>query len=437
MPAQIAPAADAKPAPQPASHDGIAWDERPTTAPTEVELVTVIKRWEVVSGQHEVLKLSGLLEMYWTDPRLAGYPLKRGLPEAIWRPEIIACQGFKMDKAEKYAVLPKFYNKEGGEMSDGRLQFVVEFSFGEAGWNISDDLERMRLFPFDSTRVDVSIIFSGTRRKEMLDLEIKPVLTRPNPPNRVKAGHPLQHIEWLCTRHSDDYEMVAVSYALGSHPRPGFFSLPHHTADTRMADLLLSFQIKRTPSFYVAKGIRPLFLVALFGFAVFGLESNDLGTRLSILAALFLTTYAVQWIVIERLPRLPFSTVLDHVAQSVVTALLLMCLVSLASYRLGRDGCDDDGCGFDRKLGGRVDAVGAAVVAAFLLLETVAYRIVYSASRSTKTGWSRPWRKGGYLRNKRFVPYEAYRLVTDEAFVAVNGRSFLGAGARVDDVRAF
>ena len=202
----------------------------------------------------------------------------------------------------------------------------------------------MRLFPFDSTRVDVSVIFSGTRRKEMLDLEIKPVLTRPNPPNRVKAGHPLQHIEWLCTRHSDDYEMVAVSYALGSHPRPGFFSLPHHTADTRMADLLLSFQIKRTPSFYVAKGIRPLFLVALFGFAVFGLESDDLGTRLSILAALFLTTYAVQWIVIERLPRLPFSTVLDHVAQSVVTALLLMCLVSLASYRLGRDGCDDDGC---------------------------------------------------------------------------------------------
>ena len=41
------------------------------------------------------------------------------------------------------------------------------------------------------------------------------------------------------------------------------------------------------------------------------------------------------------------------------------------------------------------------------------------------------------MRNKRFVPYEAYRLVTDEAFVAVNGRSFLGAGARVDDVRAF
>ena len=131
MPAQIAPAADAKPAPEPASHDGIAWDERPTTAPTEVELVTVIKRWEVVSGQHEVLKLSGLLEMYWTDPRLAGYPLKRGLPEAIWRPEIIACQGFKMDQAEKYAVLPKFYNKEGGDASDGRLQLVVEFSFGK------------------------------------------------------------------------------------------------------------------------------------------------------------------------------------------------------------------------------------------------------------------------------------------------------------------
>ena len=220
--------------------------------------------------------------------------------------------------------------------------------------------------------------------------------------------------------------------------------LPHHDENTRVADLLLSFHIKRTPSFYVSKGIRPLFMVALFGFIVFGLESDDLGTRISVLAALFLTAFAVQWVTIERLPRLPFSTILDHVAQSVVNALVLMCIVALISYRLGRppnscsandDGDDDeiDSCTFNKELGAFIDIAGAALVMGFLLLETIGFRIFFSVWRSTKvTGWNRPWCEGLFLLNKRFVPHEAYRLITDEAFVARNGSKFLGAGKRIE-----
>ena len=78
----------------------------------------------VVSPARELFAL----EMYWTDPRLAGYPLKRGLPEAIWRPEIIACQRTRPRSTRSSRSLR---NKEGGDASDGRLQLVVEFSFGK------------------------------------------------------------------------------------------------------------------------------------------------------------------------------------------------------------------------------------------------------------------------------------------------------------------
>ena len=42
------------------------------------------------------------------------------------------------------------------------------------------------------------------------------------------------------------------------------------------------------------------------------------------MAALFLTVFAIQWIAIERLPRLPFSTILDTVAQCAIGGLMMM-----------------------------------------------------------------------------------------------------------------
>ena len=46
-------------------------------------------------------------------------------------------------------------------------------------------------------------------------------------------------------------------------------------------------------------------------------------SRISIMAALFLTVFAIQWIAIERLPR-PFSTILDTVAQCAIGGLMMM-----------------------------------------------------------------------------------------------------------------
>ena len=53
-------------------------------------------------------------------------------------------------------------------------------------------------------------------------------------------------------------------------------------------------------------------------------------------------------------------------------------------------------------------------------------------TRGARTGASRPWAKGPYLRNKRFRPTsEAYHLRVDDAFAAKHGKKYLGQGERV------
>ncbi|CAD7940716.1 unnamed protein product [Amoebophrya sp. A25] len=54
------------------------------------------------------------------------------------------------------------------------------------------------------------------------------------------------------------------------------------------------------------------------------LEVNELAGRLQVILALFLTLFAIQWTLLERLPKFPFLTVLDNVAYAVIIALFLM-----------------------------------------------------------------------------------------------------------------
>ena len=114
----------------------------------------------------------GFLEIYWTDPRLAGREIEaEGVPADIWRPRIAACPGLKMPEAEAYKQLPTFFKKD--PVSDGRVKMVIPMAFGDEGWDLNDDLSRLRAFPFDGARIDLSVIFGGARR----DVRRRPIPT--------------------------------------------------------------------------------------------------------------------------------------------------------------------------------------------------------------------------------------------------------------------
>ena len=104
------------------------WDERPMppaerpqeedgrvskndNRPVVVELVFALKKWEVVAHDgKETFKITGNIEMYWTDDRVIGFPTARKpMPENMWRPRLTGCAGFDLGKAEIYEQIHRVY----------------------------------------------------------------------------------------------------------------------------------------------------------------------------------------------------------------------------------------------------------------------------------------------------------------------------------------
>ena len=113
---------------------------------------------------------------------------------------------------------------------------------------------------------------------------------------------------------------MCLGYAVGSN----HVDVWGNPAGSRTS-LCLSLQIARTPNFFIYKSIIPLYLVLIFAFMTyFSLEPSNLPSRISVVSALFLTIFGIQWLSIERLPRLPFNTILDTVASSAIAGLMFM-----------------------------------------------------------------------------------------------------------------
>ena len=323
--------------------EDVVWRRRPGAgaAPTKITVVTCFFDWEVTNAHgKEILNWSGATEFYWEDPRLVGFPMDSGVPSDIWRPRPMGNRGFDLGDAEKGKQMPDFGNS--GKVSNGKLKLVARWKIGGGGGNLSEQLGRFRAFPFDSLRVDNSMIMVKGHSEDDVAPYYDVQFDRPNLKNRLKDGI-YQHVDWTACRHSDDYDLVCFGYAVTKNHEewngpPGTFT-----------GIAYSLHIARTPNFYVRKGIVPLYLVSLFGLFTFFLEPAMLAERVSVLSALFLTVYAIQWVTIERLPRLPFNTVLDGVAESVVGILIFNLAGMCVSFRAGRppEGCFGDCVDFD------------------------------------------------------------------------------------------
>jgi len=133
---------------------------------------------------------------------------------------------------------------------------------------------------------------------------------------------------WQIRSHHGEYKLHAFSYGIANHMSP--------QTNVTYWDLLFSLHLSRVPNFYVIKGIAPLYVCACFGLMTYFVEPDDLGTRLALLFALFLTCFAIQWVVVERLPNLPFLTILDEVAFFSVLFLFAIAGTQCCVYRLTR-----------------------------------------------------------------------------------------------------
>lgn len=416
-----------------ARRDDIAWTERPCT-PIVVEVVWKLISMDVVATNAEWLHLRVKLELYWVDPRLVGRPLAQGVPPEIWRPDTTGCPGLKMEAAERGELRPSFFSpKPGDTASDGRLELIVPITLGEEGWNLAEsNLRRMENFPFDGLRVDLSVTTAGPRREVDTDVEFS--FRRPNiSDDAVARGGKWQQLDWNCSGVAGDYRVTAISIGRARHPPPAWYRQPHHAPGAQMRNLVLSLHLQRCSYFYVWKGIIPLYLIAVYGFVTFAMDPADLGDRCGVLSGLFLTSFAVQFVSVERLPRLPFATTFDQVTNSVMATLAVMVVGQCVAYQLGVGGSWSmtDESPFDRRLATTVDYAVAACSLCYLACYSLLYRVVYCVRHSRRTsGANARWRDGPFFRN-RWVADEGWRVELNERFHEAHRSKFLGMGEPV------
>ena len=411
---------------------GIEWADRPVTygsggksLPTEVHVVLALNRVVVTTkDSQEFLTVKAALEFYWTDTRLAGFPEKASIPADIWRPELTACSGLTVAGIEDYAKTPTFDMKPNSRQ-DGLLKLVGNLVLQKDGHNLSEDLERMRAFPFDGGRVDLSMAMFGNRRRENFQ-QVQLAWKRPNLPDRVADSwfgeH--QHINWhIPNKFSGDYEICALSYGTLF---AGWNGGTQHVA--------ISIHLKRSPGFYVLKGIFPLYATMMYGMMTFFIDASQLGSRMSQLTALFLTCFAIQWVILERLPRLPFLTILDHIFFSSVLCLFIIGAGNCAANIAGNPRRVQ---GFDYEASDAVDYAAAATVFAFVHFFTIGYRWLWQMRTLQRRGGGadRTWSQGKEMRNKLFSPVagQTWRLAIDNHFVTrAANKVFLGMGSAVE-----
>eukprot|EP00041_Stephanoeca_diplocostata_P021106 m.485513 g.485513 ORF g.485513 m.485513 type:complete len:227 (+) comp21735_c0_seq26:144-824(+) len=109
------------------------------------------------------------------------------------------------------------------------------------------------------------------------------------------------------------------------------------TSGKKYADIGLSMRIARDVTFYVNKIALPLWSILAFGCMSFAFEPDDLGSKMELVAGMFLTSFAIQWVVLDRLPRTPYLTAVDRLVTLSMGLLFLMALGGCIAFRVTMD----------------------------------------------------------------------------------------------------
>mmetsp|Transcript_4815 Transcript_4815/g.11847 ORF Transcript_4815/g.11847 Transcript_4815/m.11847 type:complete len:531 (-) Transcript_4815:417-2009(-) len=308
------------------------WAARPATAEERkngfrsketalpVHVTFWVQQWKVVAKDgHELIEMKMRLLITWRDYRLANWSLEEEVPPDIWKPEIFIVGEGGMDIDDKDLEKPPSFATR--ERHNGELEWILFTK--ETQFEVLSSADGLRSFPFDSARYDFIVCLSGEKR-----LEGSPEVRFEFEKSCSQAMYVPVTDPQKCT--SGDFDLVGISYAKGAHVS--------QANPDGYEDLLLSLHVKRNPKFYLFKTCFPLYAILVFGSLSYCLEVADLSGRLNLIFAMFLTCFALQWIVLDRLPRVPYMTVLDGIITIVNGSLLLMGLGSaLCALVLSRD----------------------------------------------------------------------------------------------------
>ena len=99
------------------------------------------------------------------------------------------------------------------------------------------------------------------------------------------------------------------------------------------SELVVEFEIRRDPTYYVTKVVIPLALIVAISWGVFWMDGNELGDRMAISFTGILTAVAYQFIVSDKLPEHVYDTFLDNFILLAFFNLVLTIIINVIVYQ--------------------------------------------------------------------------------------------------------
>ena len=296
----------------------VNWSDRPVPADGGVTRVSVelnVQEFKVDTHNGEFLQATFWVVLEWEDPRLLAAGIDTSdpsaMPKDIWRPAACFPTNFAWADDEPPVT---FLSLAPGRLMWWRQTKPTHVDISSAGGGE----ERFRSFPFDSARIDWLFCMSDEVKLET-DVDIELDFDRRN----VKSqGGELRQCEWVGQRRQGEFVCTAVTFGVFKHSSPN--------TGLVYRDCIWSLHIVRDPTYYIFKGAVPIYVIVGFALFQFAMDvDQELTDRLNFLVALMLSSFAIQWTVTDRLPRVPFLTSLDRLIFASLLALFMMALGSV------------------------------------------------------------------------------------------------------------
>ncbi len=229
---------------------------------------------------------------YWTDPRLAGWPVDTELPPRLWGPKIELKNGLGDVQEEDitFALVNSAAN---------RLQRFRRFT------GTVDNPMDLRNFPFDMDRIELQ--FSTYSLWSSLDNE-KTGYAMKGRSYRMRPVRELGEGDWLWLGWSGaigEWSLHGVSTKVEEQPA--------WANGTQQTNIPVSFHVTRKSSYYFWKALLPLYLLFALSMTTFQFDTDNLEARLAQVSTHFIAAFAMLYVVGASLPKTDFLTKIDVV----------------------------------------------------------------------------------------------------------------------------
>ena len=347
------------------------WEKRPGSEgeqPTRVNVKISFNSWHIrIIDGHEHFEADLNLDIYWRDPRLTNWG-KKAVPKNIWKPEFIS-NPVEADPSRSEEV-PTIADRNA---DDGWLMYQLPMK--KFNVNLNEDFHRLMNFPYDSLRIDAFVCLSGELRLEnskdiVLQLE-----------NKNKHGQ-ISNIFMGAARERSEFILEGLSYGLAEHSSPNIKDQVYH-------DVVFSFHLTRDPTFYFWKAQVPTIAIVIVSMLTYIYDPGDLGDKMETVMAMFLTSFAIQWTVMERLPPTPYLHNVDLSLNAALFSMFSIAVSHCISFRISK---------FDEDYANTFDLISfIALFIAYIGSQVFIYLRIH---RLKKLNGNRPWSEGKKFMNK-------------------------------------